>query len=84
MRPREAVLDSFDLSPPDAVWAGKSKAERCWNCAFYSFKTYGGEDSTSGKCFRYRDGGKVFYVDGLMWCPAFKSDEANDRGDYQP
>jgi hypothetical protein len=65
-----------DLAPPDFKWTTKDDPKRCWMCGYYSFKTYGGDDSTSGKCFRdHKSSGKVWYVDGLMTCPGFIPDE---------
>lgn len=66
----------FTLAPPDATLAGAHgtlSTSRCWNCAYYSFKVYGGDDSTQGKCFR--DSGRTWWVDGLMICPSYKPDE---------
>jgi len=54
----------------------KDDPARCWRCAYYSFKTYGDIDSTTGKCFRdHIAQKKVWYVDGLMTCPSFVEDE---------
>lgn len=65
-----------DLAPPDFLWTNKDDPRRCWNCQFYSFKCYGGPDSTSGKCFRdHNKIEKVWYVDGLMTCPGFIEDK---------
>jgi hypothetical protein len=68
---------AWDLAPDDAVMTTNANPHRCWNCAYYSFKMYGGDDdATQGKCFRDRreTGGSVYWVDGLMTCPAFKPD----------
>jgi hypothetical protein len=67
--------DPSNFAPPEANWTTKDDLRRCWNCDFYSFKVYGGEDSTQGKCFRDRDKSrKVWWVDGLMTCPSWKPD----------
>jgi hypothetical protein len=65
-----------DLAPADAKWAPLPTQRRCWNCLYYSFKVYGGEDSSSGKCFRdHEKARKVYYVDGNMVCSGFKLDK---------
>lgn len=71
---------TFDGStPPNAAMTGKDNQQRCWNCAYYSFKVWRGDDDTEGKCFRDRDAcGRVWWVDGLMTCPSFKKDIITD------
>lgn len=67
-----------DLAPPDARMTTADDPCRCWECGYYSFKTFAGPDDSSGKCFRDRDAnGKVWYVDGLMTCPGFIPERSN-------
>lgn len=69
------IEPEWDLAPPDAVMTDASNPRRCWNCDCYSFKVYGGEDNTQGKCFRdYGATNHYWYADGLMTCPGFKPD----------
>ena len=61
-----------DLAPDDATMTDPSNPRRCWECGYYSFKVYGDQDNTSGKCFRdHKTLHKVYWVDGLMTCPGF-------------
>lgn len=67
-----ASLADDDLAPPNATMTDRNNPRRCWNCGYYSFKVYGGEDDTEGKCFRDRGTSKTFWwVNGLMTCPSF-------------
>ncbi len=64
-----------DLAPPDATLTTASDPNRCWECAFYSFKVFCNENESKGKCFRdFKDQHKVWWVDGLNTCPGFNKD----------
>lgn len=68
------------MPPTNATWPTLPTKERCWNCQYYSFKTYGGEDSSSGKCFRdHASDHVVYYVDGNQVCPSFKMDAIDQK-----
>ena len=63
------------LPPADATMTTADDLKRCWNCDCYSFKVFGGVDSTQGKCFRDFDKDRTLHwVDGLMTCPQWKPD----------
>jgi len=63
------------LPPPDAVTTDASNPKRCWNCDCYSFKVYGSQDNTQGKCFRdFHQNRELHWVDGLMTCPGWRPD----------
>lgn len=75
-------MNISNLAPPNATWTNKDNPRRCWMCKYYSFKVYGGDNDTSGKCFRdHKKDSKVWYVDGLMTCPDFIE---NTDGTYDP
>jgi len=75
-------MSIFDAAPPDAKLTTKDDPHRCWMCGYYSFKTFSGEDETTGKCFRdHKKEGAVWYVDGLMTCPGWIPDT---NGTYDP
>lgn len=72
--PDIAVRQSV-LAPSDAQMTTKDNPRRCWECGYYSFKVYAGEDDSSGKCFRdFKTASKVYWVEGLMTCPGFLVD----------
>lgn len=75
-------MNISDLAPPNATMTHADDPHRCWRCGYYSFKTYAGEDDTTGKCFRdHKKDRTVWFVDGLMTCPGWIEDK---YGTYDP
>lgn len=71
-----------ELAPQDAYLTSAANPHRCWRCEYYSFKTFAGEDDTTGKCFRdYEKTRHIYYVNGIMTCPGFREDT---EGTYDP
>lgn len=72
----DLVHECYIDPPSDAILTTADDPRRCWNCGYYSFKIYGGNDvDTSGKCFvDFADNRKMRYVHGLMTCPKFQPD----------
>lgn len=64
---------TIGLAPDAATMTTRDDPRRCWECAFYNFKVYGGENNSEGKCFGYRETNhRIYWVDGLMTCSRFK------------
>lgn len=59
-----------------------NQQRRCFNCAFYSFKSYANDDENSGKCFVQFQiapvGEKVLWTEGKEICDHFKFDGVVD------
>ena len=73
------------LGPSGAVGedAPRPDGQRCFLCAFYSFKIYANDANNSGKCFGARDEEGTRWVYAGMWCPRYKENSHDLMPDLQ-